>query len=421
MRELLQDTRALLSVTVLLLFVINGCSENSVNVNYTDEVSAGIDSSDAVDSPEKYQAILDPGQGKRIHILAIGLTHYNDPVIHPTLYADNDAKIFANLWQEAVPPTNIHLLTDEKATKRTVQQLITDQLSRVSREDLVYIFFAGHGDIVKEANEPVSSGLLLYDAKLGKAGTYYRIQELMDDLKAHIEARSLLLILDSCHSGAAGLLRSADEEAGTEKTIDAKEIEKQIRRSGYNWGVLTACRPDEKSRASHEYRQGFFTYWLKLGLVGWADRDLEGTSGNNDGEVTFKELFDFVYERVREDTRGNQTPVLSGVFHTETVMCKAGDKLPALVKAGTSALLEIKVKPADAKVTCGGKDITSGLHQGAFKTIKLKLKPGKYDLVVTRKGYQTQKGTVSLIGGERSVVIAKLKRTDSTGQIIDVF
>ncbi|MCK4829178.1 hypothetical protein KA005_76350, partial [bacterium] len=75
MRELLQDTRALLSVTVLLLFVINGCSENSVNVNSTDEVSVVVDSSVAVDSPEKYQAILDNGQGERIHILAIGLTH----------------------------------------------------------------------------------------------------------------------------------------------------------------------------------------------------------------------------------------------------------------------------------------------------------------------------------------------------------
>ncbi|MFC1793252.1 caspase family protein [Planctomycetota bacterium] len=419
MRELLQDTRALLSVTVLLLFVVNSCSENSVYVSYTDEVSAGVDSSDAVDSPEKYQAILDTALGERIHILSIGLTHYNDPVISETLYADNDAKIFAGLWQEAVPPKNIHLLTDEKATKSHVKRLITNQLSRVSRDDLVYIFFAGHGDIVKEAGKQVS-GLLFYDAEQDNPGTYYKIRELMDDLKKNIEARNLLLILDSCHSGAAGLLRSADKKEVTE-TIDAKEIEKQISRIGYNWGVLTACRPDEKSRASHEYSQGFFTYWLKLGLVGWADRDLEGTSGNEDGVVTFKELFDFVYKMVREDTGGNQTPVLSGVFHTETVMCKAGDKLPAIVKAGISALLEIKVKPAEAKVTCDGKPITLYKQEKDYAYFNLVLNPGEHNLRVTSEGYQTQTGTVSLIGGERKVVIAELKRTGSPGDIPNPF
>jgi len=409
MREFFQHIRTLLSVTILLVFVTNSCNENSANINSIEEVSVDVDSSDPVDSPEKYQVMLDTSQGEKIHILSIGITHYNDPVITETLYADNDAKIFAGLWQGCVPQTNIHLLTDEKATKPYVKQLIADKLSLVSHGDFVYIFFAGHGDIVEKADREEVSGLLLYDAKPHQVETYYLIQELMEDLKKHIKAKSLLLILDSCHSGAAGLLRSADKKAGT-KTIDAKEIEKQISRVGYNWGILTACRPDEKSRASHEYRQGFFTYWLKLGLVGWADRGSEDAPGKNDGEVTFKELFDFIYERVREDTRGNQTPVRSSLFHTETVMCKTGDTLPDLIKAGSaSALLEIKVKPADAKVTCGGKDITSGLRQGDFKIIMLKLKPGKYDLRVTSNGYIEQKGKVSLIGGERSVVIAQLK------------
>ena len=73
--------------------------------------------------------------------------------------------------------------------------------------------------------------------------------------------------------------------------------------------ILTASTASQFSREGEMWGggHGVFTYYMLLGLKGAADR-------NEDGFVTVRELFDYVYGKVGEDTDGNQYPELKGYF-----------------------------------------------------------------------------------------------------------
>ncbi len=68
-----------------------------------------------------------------------------------------------------------------------------------------------------------------------------------------------------------------------------------------------SSKAEELSLEDHGLRQGVFTYYLLRGLKGQADT-------NGDYLVTIKELYTYVYVKVRDYTSGVQTPVLTGAY-----------------------------------------------------------------------------------------------------------
>ncbi len=385
-------------LVILTIAGICGCTTTQVSDNNVEEVS--YTPPQQIDLHTK----MPLEKGKKIHVLSVGINKYNDPSISPTIYADNDAEAFAEIWSNSVPEQNIHLLTNNRATLSAIRQSIEYDLSRAQEDDTVYVFFAGHGDTVELADDRTTSGLLPYDAKRNQTETYYKLTELKEDLKKKVKARNLLLVLDCCHSGAAGLIRGVEN---VYRTVSGKKLGELVKRADYSWGVLTACRPEEKSRASLKYNNGFFTHWLTHGLAGFADQKEHGGSGDGDGVVTYKELYDFTYARVKESTRGTQHPVTSGVFFQETPMSwVVTSELPMLEDAEEAAAsLKINVEPNDAKVYCDNKRLHSGKAG-----VNAKVKPGSHTIRISRKGYETQTGQVSLIAGESLVVVVNLKQ-----------
>ena len=71
--------------------------------------------------------------------------------------------------------------------------------------------------------------------------------------------------------------------------------------------LLMSSKSEELSLEDHGLRQGVFTYYVLRGLKGAADN-------NGDYLVTIKELYGYVYSKVREYTANVQTPTLSGKF-----------------------------------------------------------------------------------------------------------
>jgi uncharacterized caspase-like protein len=71
--------------------------------------------------------------------------------------------------------------------------------------------------------------------------------------------------------------------------------------------LLMSSKAEELSLEDHGLRQGVFTYYVLRGMKGAADV-------NNDYIVTVKELYNYVYAKVREYTAGVQTPVLTGNY-----------------------------------------------------------------------------------------------------------
>jgi len=69
--------------------------------------------------------------------------------------------------------------------------------------------------------------------------------------------------------------------------------------------LITSSRADEISQEDPDLGNSLFTYYLLSGLKGAADKD-------KDGIVTLRELYDYVYENTKKQTRGYQSPQMEG-------------------------------------------------------------------------------------------------------------
>ena len=108
--------------------------------------------------------------------------------------------------------STVHLLLGEEATRENIRRLFGDQLlgdeDKVTAEDSVLVFFAGHGNRRERTSADEAYVGLLYPADLqvvpGRgvdAVSCLRIDEILGFLDDYCAARHKLVILDSCHSG----------------------------------------------------------------------------------------------------------------------------------------------------------------------------------------------------------------------------
>ena len=111
--------------------------------------------------------------------MVIGISDYKydtrrDPAkgIPDLRFADEDARAFARFLTSpaggAFRPDHALLLTDRKATIKEVRKGIGDFLARSLEDDLVIIFYAGHG--IPDPKNPENLYLACYDTE---PGNYY--------------------------------------------------------------------------------------------------------------------------------------------------------------------------------------------------------------------------------------------------------
>jgi hypothetical protein len=253
------------------------------------------------------------------YALVIGVTGY--PNFHTDerlQYADADAKLFAGfLESEAAghfPHENVRLLLNGEATRTNIYKEIAWIGSRSDTDDIVYVYFAGHGVVDNsgrayfmpydgDPNVPVAQGI--------------RADEFVRSLREQISARQQIFFVDACHAGAVyspdgatrrdvgnvvpaltGLWRAA--------AANAAEV---------NMAFLSAAS-NQFSLEDDTYRQGVFTYYLVEGLRGKADLD-------HNGQVTAGELRNYLQDSVMEYARrksSQQTPTVSPVFEPGVVL-----------------------------------------------------------------------------------------------------
>jgi Caspase domain len=258
-----------------------------------------------------------PTPSREQYAVVIGVGRYENPGI-PTLkytVADADAVYNVLIGTAGFKKDNVVLLTDRterKPTLRNIKYALGTFLARAAqKDDTVIVYFAGHGAPEVDQRGLERDGLAKYlipsDAD---PDDLFSTALPMDDLQTifgRIEAERVVMFLDACYSGAAGLGgRTFASKKTRASGVDDMFLERLTRSKGR--AIITASRPAEVSIELPELGHGIFTYYLTEGLRGAGDL-------NRDGIVSLQELYEYIEQQVVRKSRavgGNQHPVMKG-------------------------------------------------------------------------------------------------------------
>ncbi len=228
-------------------------------------------------------------------VLAVGVSRYRDADFRLE-YADDDARAIAAAFgaQRGGPlyrDVNTLILTDDSVTRESVLNSMERFLGQGGPDDVAVIFLAGHGIRDQTTGSyyflpyPATSDNFITDAL-----RMSDFDEMVRSVRRNV--RGVVLMLDTCHSGALRVTVpnvTAADDLATRMSV------------GEGFFLLAASKPGEESKEGPESGHGAFTYALLQGLQGGADAD-------GDGLVSVSDLFGFVARQVPKLTDGRQHP-----------------------------------------------------------------------------------------------------------------
>lgn len=246
--------------------------------------------------------------------VVIGISSYQDTRIPSLRYASRDAKAFYD-WLVSPnggkhSPSRVQLMLDDVATGEAMRDVLFDWLKEALEEDMVTIYFAGHGS-PESPDSPENLYLLPYDTKYNSiASTGFPMWDIETALKRFIKAKKVVVIADACHAGGVG--QSFDISRRTNRAVKVNPISSGLTNlSNVSDGVaiFSASSDNQFSQESKSWGggHGVFTYFLLEGLKGKADY-------NNDQAVNLGELSLFISDQVRRATKNAQAPIVSGKY-----------------------------------------------------------------------------------------------------------
>ena len=258
-----------------------------------------------------------------LHVVAIGVSQYPNMTPEQQLdFADDDARSVAEAFQHQVGPGKpfakmfTTLLLDEKVTVNSIENALSD-LRSVGPNDLVAVFFAGHGARLGEGEMVFMTHQAKFTRESAQAHGlgWKKIQTSLSQVRGRV-----LMMLDACHSGHLtteivapneDLARqlAAGDRAGVFVFSAARGSQfsyevPPVGQTGASRGLELAWGDQKPPPMNRELAggHGLFTSALLEALTGDApDRDRSGAT-----EVG--ELVDYVTERVRSASNGKQTP-----------------------------------------------------------------------------------------------------------------
>lgn len=253
--------------------------------------------------------------------VVIGVGDYDQqPQIKSLRYPRRDAEAMYDFLttRGGIPADHLRLLADatpdtatvparrESPTLRNLKRALDWLAQKASKDDLIFIYFSGHGaptiDPAGRETDGLAKYLLPKDADLD---SLYSSAFPMDEFQKvfdRILATRVVLLLDTCYSGSVVEGGRTVALSGIKATPDSQFLERLAGARGRT--ILTASRANEVSLESPDLEHGIFTYYLLQGLRGAADKD-------GDGVVTTMELYEYLEVQVPRKAaqeRGRQTP-----------------------------------------------------------------------------------------------------------------
>ena len=254
----------------------------------------GLATSEPVPVKLRWAAVPPAIEKPKLYLLAVGVGAYANPAFKLDLPA-KDARDTAASWKAQkgglYRDVEVKLLTDAQATKGAILDGLEWLERQTTEKDVAILYFSGHG-----LNDPRSGEYLFlpYEADLDSRRRTMLPQSDVQNVLNTIPGK-VLVFLDTCHSG--NLLGTAKARNTTDLTLLVNELT-----SAENGVVVFAASTGrQQARESPDWNNGAFTSAVLEALAGKADY--------RDNSLYVTELESYIDRRVKELTRGLQTPV----------------------------------------------------------------------------------------------------------------
>ncbi|HZB12662.1 MAG TPA: caspase family protein, partial [Chryseolinea sp.] len=225
------------------------------------------------------------------YVFVVGINEYKNSKLNLN-FARADAESFGKLVNaksgQLFKNVELHTLYDKDATRQKILNKLDELSTKVSQEDVLIFYYAGHGSIIdnKFYFIPTESSRLYDASSLHREAIEATVVQ--EKLK-NIKALKQLIVMDACQSGGSVELlatRGAQEE---------KAIAQLSRSAGIH--VMASAGSEQFATEFSSLGHGLFTHVLIKGLQGEAD------GAPKDGKVTIYELKSYVDDQVPEVTR----------------------------------------------------------------------------------------------------------------------
>ncbi len=239
---------------------------------------------------------------KNAYAIVIGVEKYRQKLPKAD-YADNDARIMAEYLTNVMgyPEENIVTLLNDRALKSDFEKYFEKWLgNNVEKGSSVFIYFSGHGAPNTKTGDAY---LVPYDGDptfIDQTG--YSLKRMYDAL-GKLQAKEIIVALDSCFSGAGG--RSVIAKG-------ARPLVMNLQSNMFlskNMTVLSASSGDQISSTYDEKGHGLFTYFMLKGIK-------NEVVVMPDGSIRMDDLFGYLKPQVeriaRKQYNNEQTPQLIG-------------------------------------------------------------------------------------------------------------
>ena len=235
-----------------------------------------------------------PSPPTRRWAVVVGIANYRDSSWAAIPFADDDASMFRQWLLEAGwSSSQIKCLTNAQATERNIKIALESWLTKAKREDLIVLYWAGHG--FPDPEDPEKVYFACYDTDIRIPATGFRMDQVVRVLRER-NVKNVILLADTCH---AGKLITRGERGLSVVPIVKRMQEQNTVPKG--WVFMVSADTDRKAVEHSSWRNGAFTHCLLQGLGGKADGFQ--SVGARDGTITLGELRAYLTTAMPDETQ----------------------------------------------------------------------------------------------------------------------
>jgi hypothetical protein len=243
------------------------------------------------------------GVSKYLHASKGGLTDLP--------FADDDAQAFRDtLLALGWDSDHIRCLIDKGATQRDITISLESWLTKAGPDDLIVLFWAGHG--FPDPEDPEKVYFACYDTDPVIPATGYRMDRVRQILEER-SAKNVVILADTCHAGK--LITRGVKAISVNPYIERLKRERRVPKG---WIFMVGADTDRQAIEHSSWSNGAFTHCLLGALSGLADG--YESAGPKDGVVTMGELRAYM-----ESAMPDETQRVLGVAKRPVITTSTGD------------------------------------------------------------------------------------------------